>query len=178
VKKLALLSVAAGLVLFFWGFVSHVALSWQDRTWHKFTDELVVSQVLSDNSPERGLYYLPYSDSDYGSDHLRAFVNVLPPGTALNPGRQVAAGLSIHIFSALLVLGFLVQRRQASFRGTVGIFAGTGLIIGFVSHAYYWNWFGFPTSYVIVTVIDIVIGWTLAGVVVAMLAQSRGEAQA
>jgi hypothetical protein len=48
-----------------------------------------------------------------------------------------------------------------------------GLIIGFVSHAPYWNWFGFSTPYVIVIILDTVIGWTLAGLVIARFSEGK-----
>lgn len=172
-KNIALLSVAAGLVLFVWGFLSHAVLSWQDAVWHEFTDETVVSRALTDNSPRRGVYYLPYADDDPGPDRVRAFVNVLPPGTELSIGRQVVFGLVIQILSAFLVLGLLSRTRDSSFWGRVGFFSGVGLTIGFVSHAYYWNWFGFPTPYVVVTILDSVVGWTLAGWAVAVLARTN-----
>lgn len=57
--------------------------------------------------------------------------------------------------------------------GKVLFIALVGLIIGFVSHAPYWNWFGFSTPYVIVIILDTVIGWTLAGLVIARFSEEK-----
>ena len=80
-KKNALLSLVAGLVLFVWGFISWAVLPWHMMVANKFTNEAAVSQVLKDNSPQQGVYYLPFSEKDHGPEQVGAFVNVLPQGT-------------------------------------------------------------------------------------------------
>lgn len=166
-KRTGVLSLVAGLVLFAWGFVSHAVLPWHYVGANQFTSEAAVSQALKENAPQKGVYYLPYSEEDTSRDQVRAFANVLPPGTAMNMGIQIAVGVLIPIISAFLVLTLLGKTADLTYWGKVGLFSLVGLIIGFVSHAYYWNWFGFPTSYVVVTILEILIGWTLAGLAVA-----------
>ena len=94
-------------------------------------------------------------------------MNVLHQGTEMNLGLQMAIGLLIPIVSAFLVLTLLGMTACPSYWCRVGLFSLVGLIIGFVSHAYYWNWFGFPISYAVVTILDTLVGWTLAGLAVA-----------
>jgi hypothetical protein len=91
----------------------------------------------------------------------------------MNMGKLMAVGLLIQIISAFLVLTLLSTTSGLSYWGKAGFFALAGLTIGFVSHAPYWNWFGFSTSYVGVTILDIWIGWTLAGLVVAKFAGQK-----
>lgn len=172
-KRNALLSVGAGVVLFVWGFVSWVVLPWHMMVANKFTNEVAVSQTLKDNSPRRGVYYLPFSEKDHGPNQVGAFVNVLPQGTEMNMGKQMAVGFLTQVVSAFLVLGLLSMAKGLTYGGKVGFFALVGLIIGFVSHAPYWNWFGFPTPYVVVTILDILIGWTLTGLAVAKFAEPK-----
>ncbi len=169
-----LLSAVAGLVLFVWGFVSWAVLPWHNMVANKFTDEAAVSQVLKANAPQAGVYYLPFSEQDHGPGQVGAFANVLPQGTEMNMGRQMAIGLVTQIISAFLVLSLVSMTSGFAYWGKVGFFALAGLTIGFVSHAPYWNWFGFPAPYVGVTILDIVAGWTLAGLVVAKFVRGRG----
>jgi hypothetical protein len=42
-----------------------------------------------------------------------------------------------------------------------------------VSHFPYWNWFGFSAAYVIVIILDSLIAWTLAGLVMARLVDGQ-----
>jgi hypothetical protein len=171
--KNMLLSLVAGIVLFVWGFVSWVVLPWHMAVANRFTDEAAVSRVLKENSPQAGVYYLPFSEKDHGPNMVGAFANVLPQGTEMNMNRQMAVGVVTQVLSAFLVLGLLGMRSGLSYWGKVGFFALAGLTIGFVSHAPYWNWFGFPAPYVGVTIADGVIGWTLAGLAVAKFAAAR-----
>jgi hypothetical protein len=173
VKKNLLLSIAAGLVLFVWGFVSWTVLPWHNRVANKFTNEAAVSQALKENSPQKGVYYLPYSEKDHGPNQVGAFVNVLPQGTEMNMGKQMAIGVFTQIIGAFLVLILLSQTSGLTYWGKVGFFSLTGLIIGFVSHAPYWNWFGFPSPYIVVTILDTLIGWALAGLAIAKFAQGK-----
>ena len=72
-------------------------------------------------------------------------MNVLPQGTEMNMGKQMAIGVITEIIGAFLVLMLLSQTSGLTYWGKVGFFSLVGLIIGFVSHAPYWNRLGFPT---------------------------------
>ncbi len=172
-KKNLLLSLLAGVLLFVWGFISWAVLPWHMMVASKFTNEAAVSQVLKANAPQTGVYYLPFSEKDHGPDQVGAFANVLPQGTEMNMGRQMSIGLVTQIVSAFLVLSLLSMTRGLTYWGKAGFFALAGLTIGFVSHAPYWNWFGFPAPYVGVTILDSLIGWTLAGLAVAKFARGK-----
>jgi hypothetical protein len=148
-------------------------LPWHDMVANKFTDEAAVSQVLKNNAPQAGVYYLPFSEQDHGPGRVGAFANVLPQGTEMNMRRQMSIGLVTQIVSAFLVLSLVSLTSRLAYWGKVGFFALAGLTIGFVSHAPYWNWFGFPAPYVGVTILDIVAGWILAGLVVAKFVRGR-----
>ena len=172
-KRILLLSLVAGVLLFVWGVISWAVLPWHMMVANKFTNEAAVSQVLKENAPQRGMYFLPYSEKDHGPNQVGAFANVLPDGTEMNIGKQMLFGLITEILSALLVLSLASMAGVLSYWGRVGFFSLTGFTIGFVSHAPYWNWFGYSASYVGVTILDIVIGWTLAGLVVAKFLHSK-----
>jgi hypothetical protein len=166
-KKTVILSLGTGMVLYIWGFLSWVILPWHNMVMDKFTDEVAVSRVLKENSPKAGIYYMPHDEKDYGPGKVVAFVNVKPEGMNMNMGRLMANGIILQVISAFLVLSLLGMTSGLSYPGKVGFISLTGLTIGFVSHAPYWNWFDFPLPYVLVTIIDIIIGWTLAGLAVA-----------
>ena len=175
-QKNLLLSVVAGIVLFVWGFISWAVLPWHNMVANKFTNEAAVAQALKENSPQQGIYYLPFSEKDHGPNQVGAFANVHPQGTEMNMGKQMAIALVTQIIGAFLVLMLLRQTGGLTYWGKVELFALVGLIIGFVSHVPYWNWFGFPAPYVLVTILDTAVGWTLAGLAVAKFASGRRKA--
>ena len=170
-KTNLLLSVVAGLVLFVWGFISWAVLPWHNMVANKFTDEAAVARVLKANSPQQGIYFLPYAEKDHGPDQLGAFVNVLPQGTDMNMGKQMATAVVTQILGAWLVLLLLSQTSGLTYWGKVGFVSLMGLTIGFVGHVPYWNWFGFSTPYTLVTILDTLFGWVMAGLAVAKFAK-------
>lgn len=172
-KQNILAVVLCGLVLFIWGFVSWALLPWHDMVANKFTDESAVAQVLKTNSPLAGVYYLPYAETDHRPGEVAAFVNVLPDGFDMNMGKLMLFALLGQMLSALLVLLLLAHTSGLNYCQRVGFVALTGLIIGFVSHFPYWNWFGFSAGYVLVIILDSVAAWTLAGLVMARLVSGR-----
>lgn len=171
-QKNLLLSVAAGAVLFVWGFISWALLPWHNLVASKFTDEAAVSQVLKANAPVPGVYYLPFSEKDHGPNQPGAFANVLH-STEMNMGVSMGTGLITQILSAFLVLLLVSQTAGLGYLGKAGFIALTGFTIAFVSHAPYWNWFGFPAAYVGVTILDMTIGWALAGLAVGRFVSTR-----
>ena len=173
-KRTVLLSLIAGVVLFMWGFVSHAVLPWHDAVYHKFADETAFSVAIRNNAPQRGIYYLPYSDADRGPGKPEAFVNVLPQGPGRTLASKMVLGLTIQVVSALLVISLVRRSASSTYWHRVGLFSFVGIIIGFTSHAYYWNWFQFPSAYVVITILDISIAWTLAGLVVAKFMTREG----
>ena len=166
-KKIILAAVLGGLAVHIWGFISWVILPWHNSVANKFTDETVVAQVLQNNASVAGVYYLPFSEQDHKAGEAAAFVNVLPQGFDMNMGRMMLMALLLNIFSAFIATILLRQTSQLDYIQRVGFVTLTGLAIGFISHHPYWNWFGFSSAYVAVIIIDTVITWLLAGLVIA-----------
>jgi hypothetical protein len=48
-----------------------------------------------------------------------------------------------------------------------------GLTAGVVCFLPYWNWFDFSTAYTAASIVDLAIGWFLAGLVIAKFAAPK-----
>ncbi len=164
-KTKILAVVLSALVLFAWGAISWTLLPWYSAVGNQFSDEAAVSQILKENSPEAGVYFLPFSEEDHKAGEAAAFVNVLPNGMDMNMGKMMGIGILGQIVSTFLIFLLLSQTSGLNYWQRVGFVALAGISIGFISHFAYWNWFGFSTSYVLVTIVDYGIGWGLAGLV-------------
>ena len=138
----------------------------------KFTDEAAISRALKANAPETGIYFLPFSEKDHGPNQVGAFASVLPMGTDMNMGKMMGVGIITNIISAFLVITLFSFVSVRGYGARVGLYALVGFCIGFISHAPYWNWFGFATPYVAVIIIDTTIAWTLAGLAVSKFSKS------
>lgn len=166
--KSAILAISLGsLILFFWGFISWTVLPWHNSVANKFIDETAVASTLKSNAPVRGIYYLPFAEDNHHPGEVAAFVNVLPQGFDPNMGKLMSISFITHMLSVSLVLILLRQTHNSSYSGKIKFITLIGLMIGFVSHAPYWTWFGFSTTYVMITIFDTTIGWLLAATVIA-----------
>ena len=172
-KNCILAVVLSAVVLFAWGFVSWEILPWHNAVANKFEDESAVSSVLKANAPVAGIYFLPFAQEDIKPEGLFAFAAVSPEWMGTNVGGMMGLGLLGQAVSALLVLLLLRKTSNLDYWGRVCFVALAGLTIGFVSHFPLWNWFGFPTSYTLVTILDVLIAWFLAGLVLARFVEGR-----
>ena len=161
--------IVSAVILLAWGFVSWMILPWHQMVANEFTDETEVAETIRANAPKAGVYYLPFAHEDHKAGETAAFVNALPQG--YDPGmiKQLVIQFIGNLISALIIICLLSQTAGLGYWGRVGFVALIGVAIGFTSHFPYWNWFGFPAPYVIVTVIDSLIAWLLAGLVIAEL---------
>jgi hypothetical protein len=175
-KNRILAVLLSAVVLFIWGFVSWAILPWHNSVANKFSQEAAVAQVLKLNAPAAGIYMLPFAEEDHKPGETAAFVNVLPNGFDMNMGKLMGTALFGQIIAALLVLLLLQNTSGLNYVQRLGFVTLVGLVIGFVSHFPYWNWFGFATSYVMVTIMDSVIAWLLAGLVLAKFITGKNTA--
>lgn len=167
-KKTAAVIVSA-VILLAWGAVSWMVLPWHQMVANQFTNESEVAETIEANAPKPGIYYLPFSHKDHKAGETAAFVNALPQGYTPVMTKQLLTQFVGDLVSVLIVIYLLSQTAGLSYWGRVGFVALVGAAIGFISHFAYWNWFGFPTSYVAVIVIDSLIAWFLAGLMIARL---------
>ncbi len=147
-----------------------MVLPWHQMVANEFTNESEVAETIEANAPNPGIYYLPFSHKDHKAGETAAFVNAIPQATPPAMTTQLLAQFVGDLVSVLIVMYLLSQTAGLGYWGRVGFVALVGAAIGFISHFPYWNWFGFPTPYVAVIIIDSFIAWFLAGLMIARLA--------
>lgn len=165
-KKVLMASVVAGIIMFFWGFVSWTVLSWHQDVSHRFSDEAAMEASIKAQAPEAGIYFLPFEEEGFKEGGASMFASIVPE-YHLNMPVTLGVGLLCYIISAFLVVVALRMTHGLSYGQRLGYICLLGLIIGFVGHFPYWNWMNFSTPYVLVMIIDSVISWLLAGLVIA-----------
>ena len=167
--KSVIAAIVAGIVIFMWGFISWTILPWTSTDVHVFTDQAQVMENLLDNSPDSGIYYIPADEADYSPDGPVAFVNVLKTGYGVGMSGMMIKGLLGNIVMAFLAILLLTKTSGLGYMQKVGFVTLTGLLIGVSANLPYWNWFGFPTGYSAVMLVDSVVAWFFAGLVIAKL---------
>ena len=70
---------------------------------------------------------------------------------------------------ALLLAIVLLSVRSTTVLGRATVTARMGLAAGIAIHVAHWNWYGFSPAYTMVNLLDVAIGWFLAGLVLGAL---------
>ena len=189
-KSLALGSLLGGLVVFAWSAVSWMVLPWHNSTMMSFVNEDAVAQVLVENAPTGGMYWLPGLPPGYdslsGAQKQAAdaamiakaktspfFLGVVRRRVDDNMGRQMAYGLLFDILAALLITMLVMKTGDMSYPGRVMFVVTAALAVGVIAVLPNWVWWHYGTRYVLVAMADIVIAWLLAGLVIARVAGQR-----
>ena len=182
--------VLGGLILFIWGAVSWMALPWHTSTLHKFKNEAEVEEVIAKNSPRSGVYILPnphrhepgasLEEMDRreaeGNEKIRKgpliFVSARL-GTGDSMGLLMAKSLAIQMAAALLVTWMASSASGLGYFRRVLFVTVFGLAAGVVGHLPHWNWWGFSEAFTMAEAADLVIGWLLAGLVIAKILEPK-----
>jgi hypothetical protein len=146
---------------------------------NRVSDEAQIVSALRASLPGDGLYFLPSIDlrGNASAEETAAWEARFRAGPT---GMIVyhAAGdeavsprkLSLQFLSDLLaagILSYVLSLTIAAYWrrvGLAGLLGGFGL---FAISTIYWNWYGFPNAFFLAQGVDMVIGWSLAGAVIA-----------
>ena len=183
VKKLILGGIFGGVVLFAWGALSWMVLPWHRSTIQKFGQENVVEVVLAANAPTAGVYIVPNACPLKTPDKTArqaaqkkaetgpfAFVVVSPKGVGPMK-RNMIREFAIQILAAMFITTLLLRLGKTSYGNRVVsavLFAFAASLVTEVSN---WNWWGFPLNFTLAACADLLVGWFLAGLVIAKIAE-------
>jgi hypothetical protein len=174
-------SITAGIVVFIWGFVSHMLLPIGVMGVKSIPNEDSVLRALESSISDRGFYVFP------GVDHSKALSStemealqakmkkgpagllvIQPSGAEAMSPRQLGTEFLTGVVAALLA-GIVLTQVKGGYATRVLVVLLMAAF-GFVSiNISYWNWYGFPTDYTLGAAIDELGGWLLGGLVLAAI---------
>jgi hypothetical protein len=173
--------LVAGIVVFVWGAVAHMALPLGEAGIRQIPNEDVVLGAMKGAIHEPGFYFFP--GMDMRKPHSQAEQDAWtgkfkqgptgilvfhPEGSEPMSPLQLGTELASNVVAGLLAALLLTQVRS-DYLGRVLIVTLLGLI-GIVNISVsYWNWYGFPTDFTAAAAIDEVVGWFLAGLALAAI---------
>lgn len=174
-------AVIGGIVVFIWGMLSWMVFPWHQNCFKKFSNESEVARAVSHNAPTCGMYILPNTfkyDSNTSQSEMNKgmammekgpfmFACVQPNGMGKMSIKPFIISLIIQIIGAFIATWMLLQTKGLAFRQKVFFITLFGLGAGVICLLPCWNWWGFPGSYVLMNIVDLVIAWFLAGLAIA-----------
>jgi hypothetical protein len=189
VKRIILGGILGGILIFNWGYVAHMVLPFGHMGVHVLPDEATVVGPIRSTVKDPGFYVFPgmdmsgkASESEQKAWEEKAKqgpvgVLIVQPqgGDGVTP-RRLLTELGTNTVSALLAALLLAQ-----VRGTVGYWRRVGLVtlLGIFALVTvivpYWNWYSFPADFVASEAIEHIVGWFLAGLVLAAIVRVPGS---
>jgi len=182
VERIMKCGLIGGFILFVWGAVSWTVLPWQKAQMYSFQDESEVRSAIKDNISGSGIYMLPnlnqYNDpnalaaaKDKMAEGPFATVAVMADGKSPNRVGNAVASLIVKVIAACLVSWLLLKSAQPlEFTKSVKFITVVGIVVALAATMPYLIWFGFPASFAIGSIIEIVFGWFFASLAIARLA--------
>ena len=198
-KKMLLAGLVGGLVVFVWGFVAHALLPLGEMGLTPMPVNSPLLESMKSNLLQEGLYYFPgrevgrqqtkAEDAVWTSKYKMGPNGLLlyhPTGSDPMSVRRLGIQLATDVAGALLLAYLLVAiagttgaqvklAKQLRIAAVAGIFGWLSISVA------HWNWYGFPCAFILAELIDQVVSWTLAGLVMALLwrrAERRAPTQA
>jgi hypothetical protein len=186
--RLLIAALLGGIVLFFWGFVSHMILPVGEMGHGQAVNEDVVMAALRDGLPaQEGVYHVPGLAPDKYED--AAAVAAYSAKAAANPnavifyqpvgrdgmamGPQMGKEFATNFVSALLA-AWILALAPFGFGKRLAIATALGLFAWLVISVPYWNWYRFGDAFTLGSLIGTVTGWFLAGLPMAWWLSRRG----
>lgn len=183
-KRVLLAALLGGLAVFVWSFISHMVFQIEGTGVRTLPSEDVTLEALRGSVPEAGFYIFPLmgdpskatkeEEAQWAEKYRTGPAGILvyrPLGGEFNFPRLLVVELLSNILAALIV-AFLLARLMGSYLQRVLIVAALGIFAWLSISASYWNWYGFPTDFILPEGLDQFLGWLIAGLVIAKIVPS------
>ena len=186
--RVLIAGIAGGIAIFLWGFIAHMLLPLGQAGIRALPFEDKVLPAISASVKESGLYLFPWPESSPGNPlpmsqqaqqtagemYKTAPHGLLlfhPPGGAMLTGGQLATEFATNCVTALIaaaLVAWLVGSLN-SFASRVLFVATIGLTAAVAVNVPIWNWYQFPSAFILAEMLEHVVGFAAAGLVIAAL---------
>jgi hypothetical protein len=180
-KRILLAGVLGGLALFCWGGLSHMVLGLGSVGIQYLPQPQPVMDTLKASVPQSGFYFFPQMDG----------AGKVPPDKAGGPygimiyhsagaggsmGGQLANECLLNIVLAIFAAYLLsLAPGLNGYVARVGFVTLLGVVVGSMVNLEYWIWYGFPLSYTVAAIAEVVVGFLIVGLIAAALVKPPAD---
>jgi hypothetical protein len=174
-------ALMGGIVMFIWGAVAHMALPLGEVGMRQpVAEDTVLASLRPGLGEQGGVFVLPSVAPDKMHDKAAmdaysakakvspyAFLIYLPQGEDLSDMSGTLPRQWASDTLSALALAFVMGLAAFSFMTRLSIALAAAVFAWLSTLVPYWNWYRFPTNFTLAALIEQVIGWLLAGAVMA-----------
>jgi hypothetical protein len=178
--RILVAALLGGVLVFFWGFVSHMLLPLGHMGMrHSATEDPVIAVMRENLTEGAGVYVIPgltpeqYEDpAALAAYEAKAVANPYalviyhPVGRDMKMGPMLGTEIATNVVSAFLA-AWVMAFAGLSFGRRVGIATAMGLFAWLAVSVPYWNWYRFPLDFTVANLVINVVGWLAAGLAMA-----------
>ena len=188
--RIVIAAILGAIVYFVWQMAMWMFVPLHGPTVHQLPDENVVRDVLVAQKLESGLYSLPYGsdeemmdpESEFGKRHKAGpIVSIFYRHQGADPMPPLTMGIGFATdLAAAFIISLLLSCTGSccvSYFRRVGFVAAFGIFLALTAHVSYFNWMRFPLDFTLAFIVDAIVGWFLAGLVIAAIVRPPGDAQ-
>ncbi len=194
--RIFLAGVLGAIAMFLWSAVAHMALPLGEAGIREIPNEAAVMSTLQRNLGDTpGLFVFP--GTGLGPDATKAqkeeamrkidqeyatkpsgLLMYNPPGRPFEFGKRLTIEFATELLESLLAVFLLARAGIAGFGARCGFVALLGFLAAVATNISYWNWYGFPNVYTAGYMFIQVVGFLLAGLVIALVLKNTQLARA
>jgi len=175
-KHVLLAGILGTLAMFVWSAIAHMALPLGEAGIRQITNEQPLLGAMQSTLSEHGFYMFPNMPPGNDQAQYQQKIETGPSGMLIYfPKRDFSLGKSLAIefltqlVQVLIAVYLLSLVPVGTFGGRVSFFVCLGLLAAIASNVSFWNWYGFPLTYVFANIAMIWIGYLCAGLVASMV---------
>lgn len=171
-KPMIRCSIVGGVIVFLWLMVSWMFIPFHKGNLQKFVDESEVTSCVTRYAPKDGTYVIPsWEETEKGTakDVPFIFVNVQRGVDFSSMTKNIVCGLITQIIGAALITYLLLKAKTMKYWNRVYFVTIVGLAVAILGTVPAWNWWHFPTSWALLEMFDLIVGWFLGGMVISKL---------
>lgn len=174
--RILLAGLLGGLAMYVWSTVAHVATPLGSIGVSTLPNEsTTVANLASSIGDKAGLYLFP-ANMNASSSAASAPGGLLvfrPNAPTTLQTSQLVAEFVTELVEALLAAWLLAQTAIVGYALRAGFVTVVGVVAAVVANIPYWNWYGFPLSYSLAYGFIEIVGFLVAGLVIAALLRPR-----
>lgn len=189
-KRILLAGILGGLTLFVWTYVAHEFLGLGEMGVGEIPNEAVVVSAMRGAIPEAGFYLFPgfglgpkptsaqrnAAMPEYMKKYEQSPHGVLvyhPASGPFNFGAALGRQFALNVLEALLAAWLVASAASGrGYSGRVGLVVVAGVLAAISTNVEYWNWYDFPGNYIAGYMTTLIVGFVLAGFVIAALVKN------
>lgn len=176
--RILLAGLAAGIAMFVWSSIAHLATPLGSLGISTLPDESVtVGNLASAIGDKGGLYLFPTPMGNRPSSSAATapggFLVFNPTSpTTMQPKNLIVEFLT-ELAEGLIAAWLLASTALAGYVARVGFVAMVGLAAAITTNVPYWNWYTFPTVYTLAYGFTEFVGYVAAGLAIAAILRPK-----